>query len=154
MQDQSYAYAYHDTPPIEYPTDGWKRLAIHELSELDPILRRLNLEMKVLGFPRKDTFAVGLVLLEAVRNAIRHGHRGDKYLSIEINYHLIRDEVLIEVTDQGRGFDPNLVPNPLAEGREEGRLRHWGLLLMRVYMTWIRFNRRGNRVTLCKRRSA
>src|SRR6516225_9419722 len=72
MQDQSYAYAYHDAPPTQYPSDGWKRLEIHEFSELDPILRRLNLEMKVLGYPRKDTFAVGLVLLEAVRNAIRH----------------------------------------------------------------------------------
>jgi anti-sigma regulatory factor (Ser/Thr protein kinase) len=154
MQNQSIACAYHDTPPMHYPTDGWKRLEIHELTEVDPILRRLIAEMKALGYPRKDTFAVGLVLLEAVRNAIRHGHRGDKTLSVEINYHLIRTEVLIEVIDQGPGFDPNLVSNPLGENQEAGRLRRWGLLLMRVYMTWIRFNQRGNRVTLCKRRSA
>jgi serine/threonine-protein kinase RsbW len=154
MQDQGYAYAYHDTPPIHYPADGWNRLEIQDLTQLDSVVSRLMVEMKALGYPHKDTFAVGLVLLEAVRNAIRHGHRGDKTLSVEINYHLIRDEVLIEVTDQGPGFDPNLVRNPPGEDQEAGWLRRWGLLLLRVYMTWIRFDPPGNRVTLCKRRSA
>ena len=57
----------------------------------------------------------------------------------------------LEVKDEGKGFDPQRVPDPLAPvnlERPGGR----GVLLMRHYMTWVRYNRRGNRVMLCKRR--
>ena len=58
-----------------------------------------------------------------------------------------------EVEDEGPGFDPGRVPDPtLPENpdRPGGR----GLPLMRHFMTWVRFSRPGNRVTLCKYRSA
>jgi len=61
--------------------------------------------------------------------------------------------VLAEVEDEGPGFDPGGVADPTAaENRErtDGR----GLLLMRHYMTWVRFSARGNRVTLYKQRPA
>ena len=54
--------------------------------------------------------------------------------------------------DEGRGFDPEQVPDPLAReilDRPGGR----GLFLMWAYMTWVGFNRTGNRVTLVKQRS-
>jgi serine/threonine-protein kinase RsbW len=154
MQLQGYEYAYHDAPPSECPTDGWKRLRIHELVEVHAIIKKLVAEMKRLGYPRKDTFAAGLLLHESVTNAIRHGNRGDKTRTVAINYHVIPEEVLIEVTDEGFGFNPYLVTNPLAEVPDNGRVRHWGLFLMRVYASWVRFNRRGNQITLCKRHSA
>ena len=55
--------------------------------------------------------------------------------------------------DEGPGFDPHQVPDPLApENLEKSSGR--GLLLMRTYMTWIRYNECGNQVTLCKQRSS
>lgn len=60
--------------------------------------------------------------------------------------------MLAQVTDEGPGFDPATVANPLAEAdleRPSGR----GLLLMRRFLSWVRHNRRGNSVTLCRRRS-
>ena len=62
-------------------------------------------------------------------------------------------DILVKVEDQGPGFDPGQVADPLAPenlGRESGR----GLLLMRSFLTCVRHNERGNRVTLCQRRSA
>ena len=64
----------------------------------------------------------------------------------------IAQEMLAEVRDQGPGFDPSRVPDPLAVEnleREGGR----GLHLMRAYMSWVRYNDTGNCVTLCKRRA-
>jgi serine/threonine-protein kinase RsbW len=62
------------------------------------------------------------------------------------------ERVLAEVQDQGAGFDPRQVPDPLApENRDRPRGR--GLLLMRSYLSWVRFNRRGNGVRLCRRGS-
>jgi serine/threonine-protein kinase RsbW len=150
MTGRDRAYAYHDAPPSDCPRDGWKRVAIHRPPELYRIVKELTAEMKALGYPRRHQFAVELTLWEAVINAVRHGHGGDTSRTVVLCYHLSPTEVLLELTDEGPGFDPRLVPDPLDAinlQRTSGR----GLFLMRVYMTWIRFNKRGNRVTLCKR---
>jgi serine/threonine-protein kinase RsbW len=61
--------------------------------------------------------------------------------------------MLVEVEDEGPGFDPGQVPDPTAPenwDKPSGR----GLLLMRHFTTWMRYHGRGNRVTLCKHRTA
>jgi serine/threonine-protein kinase RsbW len=92
-------------------------------------------------------------LQEAVSNAFRHGNRGDRGKNIDLRYAVSAAEVLLEVEDQGAGFDPDQVPNPLAE-ENLYRLGGRGLFFMRAYMTWVSFNREGNRVTLSKQRSS
>jgi anti-sigma regulatory factor (Ser/Thr protein kinase) len=59
---------------------------------------------------------------------------------------------LVQVRDEGAGFDPQEVADPLDPenlDRASGR----GLLLMRSFMSWVHHNKRGNRVMLCKKRS-
>ena len=85
-------------------------------------------------------------------NAFRYGNRRDPSKSIFVRCLLTATEVLLEVEDQGRGFDPDQVPDPLTEpylDRPGGR----GLFLLRTYMTWVNFNREGNRVTFSRQRS-
>jgi len=56
-----------------------------------------------------------------------------------------------QVEDRGAGFDPALVPDPLAPEnllKPGGR----GLLLMRHYLTGVCHNERGNCVCLCRHR--
>jgi anti-sigma regulatory factor (Ser/Thr protein kinase) len=154
MQSQDYSYAYHEAPPSDCPTDGWKRLEVHTVIDTSPVVRQLEAEMRALGYSRKDGFAVGLVLREAVANAVRHGHGGDRSRTVLLGYHVSPEAVLVEVADEGFGFNPYLVSDPLIPSHQRGESRCWGLLLMRIYMSWIRFNKRGNRVLLCKRRSA
>ncbi|HEV3261250.1 MAG TPA: ATP-binding protein [Gemmataceae bacterium] len=152
MISRDWAYAYHSALPSDCPQDNWKRVEIHVAKDLGPIVKAMTDGMKALGYPRKDRFAVELAAWEATVNAIKHGHGGDPSRTVLLSYCLGPTEVLLEVADEGFGFNPYLIPNPLDEmnlDRDSGR----GLFLMRVYMTWIRFNKRGNRVTLCKRRS-
>jgi serine/threonine-protein kinase RsbW len=127
-------------------------LQIHTPAELRPFLDRLEERMRVLGYPCKDLFAVKLAVQEAAVNAFRHGNLGDPSKSINVRYLVTAAEVLVEVEDQGPGFDPRQVPDPLADDhleRQGGR----GLFLMRAYMSWVSFNREGNRVTLARQRS-
>jgi serine/threonine-protein kinase RsbW len=154
MHSQEYAYAYHDAPPIYLPRAGWRRVEICDIAEFYPAAKALEAEMKALEYPRKDRFAVGLVLREAVANALRHGNRGDRTKTVVISHHLSAEMTLIEVADEGAGFNPYLVPDLFGDERRQEQSRGRGLLLMRVYMSWIRFNNRGNRVLLCKRRSS
>jgi serine/threonine-protein kinase RsbW len=108
--------------------------------------------MSALDYADRDIFGVRLALEEALVNALKHGHRCDPSKVARVRYQVTDERVLLEVEDEGPGFDPAAVPDPLTAdglGRPSGR----GLLLMRHYLSWVRYNRRGNRVTLCRRRS-
>ena len=103
------------------------------------------------GYSDVATFAIRLALEEAVVNAFKHGNRGRSGSSIELQWEVRPDRVTTEVADQGAGFDPEDVPDPLAPENLElpsGR----GIMLMKQYMTEVAYNEAGNRVTMVYRR--
>ncbi|HEX5271618.1 MAG TPA: ATP-binding protein [Gemmataceae bacterium] len=126
--------------------------ALRRLAEVRPLCEKVEDWMRVLGYPGKDVFAVRLALNEAVINAFRHGNQGDPGKVVRVGYLVTHDEVIVAVEDEGPGFDPGDVPDPRMPETCE-RVTGRGLFLMRVYMSGVAFNRRGNRVTLCRRRS-
>jgi serine/threonine-protein kinase RsbW len=129
-----------------------RREALMTLADLRPLSEKVEIWMRVLGYPGKDLFAVRLALEEAIVNAFRHGTRGAPDKAVRVRYLVTQSEVVIEVEDDGPGFDPQLVPDPLM-GELSSRMSGRGLFLMRVYMSAINYNREGNRVTLCRFRS-
>jgi serine/threonine-protein kinase RsbW len=128
------------------------RATVHSQAELLVIFEKLEAWMKILGYSRKDIFAVLLSFAEAAGNAVRHGNRGDSSAPFQVSYLVQQDEVWVEVEDEGPGFDWQQVADPFA-GQNVGRPSGRGLFLMRAYMHWVCFNPRGNRVSLGRRRS-
>jgi serine/threonine-protein kinase RsbW len=61
-----------------------------------------------------------LALTEAASNSVRHAYTGDDHAGVvEISYQLLPDRLVIEVTDEGEGFDPGEsagLPEELSEG--------------------------------------
>jgi serine/threonine-protein kinase RsbW len=110
-------------------------------------------EMASAGYAEGDVFAVRLSLEEAIHNALRHGNCHDPSKRVRVSYWVTAERVLVEVEDEGEGFDPGKVPDPRAPENLE-RFGGRGLFLMRAYLTWVRHNGRGNCVSLCKCRSA
>jgi serine/threonine-protein kinase RsbW len=104
------------------------------------------------SYPDADLFAVRVGLQEAILNAVAHGNRNDPTRLVRVSYHVDAGRVVITVEDEGEGFDPGRLPDPLAQENLE-RLHGRGLLLMRSFLTSVRHNERGNQVTLCKERS-
>ncbi len=105
--------------------------------------------MAAAGFPDRDVFGMRLAVVEAVANAIRHGHGGDRTKPVRVRYRVEPACALVVVEGEGPGFDPGQVPDSVAPGnldRPCGR----GLLLMRHYTTRVRFSGRGNVVILRK----
>jgi serine/threonine-protein kinase RsbW len=117
--------------------------------EVRPLLVRMAAWMEAEGYAHSDCMGMRLALEEAVVNALRHGHRFDPAKQVRVRFRVDAWETLVEVEDEGPGFDPNAVPDPAAAenlDRPSGR----GLLLMRHFTSWLRFHGRGNRVTLCR----
>jgi serine/threonine-protein kinase RsbW len=130
----------------------FKEERLRAISEIRPKLQILTNEMLAWGFHYTEIFCVRWAIGEALQNAIKHGHQEDESKIVQLNYLISQDYVLGEVIDQGPGFDPKTVPNPFT-ARRQGQTARRGLFFMSLFMSWVRFEGRGNRVTLCKMRS-
>ena len=99
-----------------------------------------------------EVFSIKLALEEALINAIKHGNQMDRSKKVRVYYRVSADRFEVRVADEGPGFDPSEVPDPMsAENLERSCGR--GLLLMRHYMNEVVFHPPGNVVSMTKRRS-
>jgi serine/threonine-protein kinase RsbW len=87
---------------------------------------------------------VGVAVREGVINAIKHGNREDVAKRVTIEFALeddgTADALVVCVTDQGSGFEPNAVADPLAPEnvlKSSGR----GIFFMRSFMDDISLRR-------------
>jgi serine/threonine-protein kinase RsbW len=104
--------------------------------------------------PQLCTLNVPVALSEALSNAILRGNAEDPAKHVKVNVTLDDKELVLEITDEGSGFDmdtaasdPTTPDNLL---REDGR----GLFLMKRLMDRVeRFNEGGNVVRLTLKRA-
>jgi len=127
-------------------------VSAHSTADFPQVVGAVTAAMARLGYPDSDLFAVRLSLEEALTNAIKHGHQGDTSRLVQVRYDVTAEQVVVEVEDEGPGFDPDQVPDPRSAERLE-RCGGRGLYLMRCFMSSVQYNERGNAVTLCKQRS-
>lgn len=81
---------------------------------------------------------VMVALTEAVNNAIVHGNKADSRKKVFVSCEVLPGWLLFVINDQGKGFRPEKVANPLKEEnllRESGR----GIFLMRTLMDRVEF---------------
>ena len=81
---------------------------------------------------------VMVALTEAVNNAIVHGNREKKKKKVLVICEVLPGWLLFVVNDQGKGFNPQEIANPLRNEnllRESGR----GIFLMRTLMDRVEF---------------
>jgi len=98
----------------------------------------------------RDLFGIKLALEEAIVNAMKHGNQMDRNKKVRIAYRVGPDLFEVHITDEGPGFDPEDVPDPTdIENLERPCGR--GLLLMRHYMSEIRYLGCGNQVMMNKK---
>lgn len=112
----------------------------------------LNDTLERLGLDDDVRHWVDLATREAVANAIKHGNEGDIDKPVEVDLSVDGGDVVVRVSDRGRGFDPSRVEDPLAPEnllRPTGR----GLFYMQRFMDRVDYGERsggGTVVTLRK----
>ncbi len=112
---------------------------------------------RMAGLDEESLHWIGVAIRESVINAIKHGNREDyaKFVTVEFTFtpRGTPTELTIRVTDQGEGFDPEEVANPLAPEnllKSSGR----GIFFMRSFMDDVSLSRRpegGMEVRMLKR---
>lgn len=93
-------------------------------------------------------FAAELLVREALTNAVVHGSHADPAKHVRCCLRLKNRRLLIAVADDGDGFDWRVARRKLASSLDtSGR----GIDIFSRYANWVRFNEKGNVVTMIKR---
>ena len=101
---------------------------------------------------RTIRFRLRVVLSEALSNAILRGNCEDRTKWVDVRAELVPDSIRVSVTDEGSGFDPSTVPEPVQPDRlDEARGR--GLFIIRQLVDAVQFNAEGNSICMILRRS-
>ena len=148
----------------------------NDSSLFTPLVVHLQQECVALGLcGESDRIRMGVGLGEAFANAMFHGNlelcsslretdadayhrmaeerrRQSPYQDrrVEVEVRMARDKAEFVVRDQGRGFDPESLPDPTDPANLD-KVTGRGILLMRSFMDEVFFNARGNEVTMVKR---
>jgi len=105
-------------------------------------LRRLRAVLNVVAarllLSEEEQYQVQTAVGEACTNAITHGSPMKLRNQVLVSFHLNADALIIDVADEGPGFDPNSIPAP----RAEDMLEHgYGIHLMRQLMDRLEYFR-------------
>ena len=100
---------------------------------------------------------VGVAVRESVINAIKHGNREDYFKLVTVEFAFLPaakpGELIVRVLDQGEGFDPEEIADPLAPEnilKSSGR----GIFLIKSFMDDVQLQRgktRGMEVRMVKK---
>lgn len=85
------------------------------------------------GFEEDDLHKIGIAVRECMVNAVVHGNRYNARKKVQLKVARDPSRIAISIADEGDGFDPSAVPDPLASEnllRFSGR----GVMLMQAFM--------------------
>jgi serine/threonine-protein kinase RsbW len=106
-----------------------------------------------LGMEEDARHWVDLALREALANAIKHGNAQNPSKQVHVDVAVEGEELVIRVEDEGVGFDPSQIADPLDPARrllKDGR----GIFYMKSFMDEVQYGAGpggGTMVTLRKR---
>lgn len=108
---------------------------LEKLSEVEELTEKLAVEHDILDDDR-DNLAIAIT--ELTNNAIMHGNKFDHKKKVIISFYFDNNEVCVYIKDQGTGFDPTTIGNPLDPEnllKESGR----GIFILKSIMDDVQF---------------
>ena len=93
----------------------------------------------MVGFGDDAAHYMSVAVRESVVNAIKHGNRQDESKRVHMHFVLHPRALEVVVRDEGVGFNPDSVPNPVAEEnllKADGR----GIFFMRSFMDEVSYS--------------
>jgi serine/threonine-protein kinase RsbW len=103
--------------------------------------------------PEDSIADLAIAVTELVNNAIKHGNKNDNRKKVTVLLSFGNGEARAVISDEGKGFDPDIIPNPVAEEnllKEIGR----GIFIVKSLMDDVKFSfspGRGTSVAIVKK---
>lgn len=122
------------------------------ISLMHIVLEYLMKRVEKLGVVKSEQSNLFVALDEAFVNAVKHGNKFDAKKLVRIIAEVSAGEARFTIEDEGEGFDVNSIPDPLDPSnlfKTSGR----GVLFIYNIMDEVKYNERGNRLTMIKKRS-
>ena len=144
---------------MDVPAEGQKQLLNRDfdstLESVDEAEAAIFSAGEHEGFDEDDLHKIGMAVRECMVNAVVHGNRYNVNKRVHVLVTSGSNSLTVKISDQGEGFEPSDVPDPLAE---ENLLRHSGrgVFLIRAFMDEVHFQKlspNGTEVTLVKKKS-
>jgi len=140
---------------------GTVRLQIHSNFEMLDFVQVVSDRIgQLAGLDEDAVHWIGVAVRESVINAIKHGNRDDERKHVYVEFTPLSNSapagIAIRVRDEGPGFDPETIPDPLAPEnvlKASGR----GIFIIRTFMDEMRLQRApegGMEVVMVKRVAA
>ncbi len=138
--------------PVTGPTRGRRSFRLNStmesVGEVEEAADKLAIDA---GLDEDQRFHIGMAVREAAINAVLHGNEYNASRQIAVSMENTGKDLVIVIADEGHGFNPDKVPDPLAEEnllRGTGR----GIFLIRSLMDEVHFRQLhpGTELTLIK----
>ena len=130
----------------EYTLEQVLESTLESVDKAEHIVLR---EAEALGFDEDDLHRVGIALRECMVNAVVHGNRYNSRKKVHLKVVRTPESLTVMVGDEGEGFDPAAVPDPLA-GENLLRGSGRGVMLMQAFMDEFLISRRSPQGTEVK----
>ncbi len=114
--------------------DRTVKLDVASRFEMLDVVQTVLLQLcQLAGFNEESQHYMSVAVRESVVNAIKHGTRQDTTKRVFLQFTIRERALEVEVRDEGHGFDPTAVPDPLAP---ENLLKAYGrgIFFMRQFM--------------------
>ncbi|HUX46069.1 MAG TPA: ATP-binding protein [Terracidiphilus sp.] len=122
--------------------------SMESVSEVEAAADKLAAEA---GFDEDERFRLAMAVREAAVNAVLHGNDYDPAKKVTASFENNGKSLVITVADEGKGLNPETIPDPLApENLMRGTGR--GIFLIRSFMDEVHFRQLhpGTELTLVK----
>src|SRR3989338_4909895 len=123
------------------------------LKEVTPFLNRVFGELGTHVKEEALLFKAKLALEEALTNAMRHGNGLKASRNVTVHIVLDQTQIVFDVSDEGNGFNPKVVPDPTQSGYAENIPGGRGIFLMQKMMDGVEFYNGGRGVKMVKKYS-
>ncbi|HEX8710198.1 MAG TPA: ATP-binding protein [Pyrinomonadaceae bacterium] len=121
-----------------------------DLALMNGVLQYLIERVSKLGIIKPERSNLFVALDEAFVNAVKHGNKNDPHKLVRITAEISSQEARFTVEDQGDGFDVQEIPDP-RDPQNLFKTSGRGVLLIYNIMDEVRYNDRGNSLTMVKR---
>jgi len=143
---------------VDYDPQGWFEVSGESSYSVLYRYRKFLSLLESFHLPEQVASEVRLALEELGRNAIEWGNAGDVSKRIRLSCRILPYKIIVQIADEGEGFDPATLPDPrrdpfghIEQRHKAGkRLGGYGIHLIKNIMDKVAWNPKGNVVVAIK----